>query len=258
MAEYLINAVEVTSNEVAFEVYLNGGRVMRVLDEADGNWMQKGNAFLVQGENEIAINVRPLAGHEDVSPEASVELKIYEGPFGGHPGDAGKVHEFNWYQAATPVKAQSFHTIHQKPFPSRAAQTRWSWEDAAAFAPADRDAIVAVVTALHATLVAKDYDAFAALNVTRDAELAKALDVNPKTLVESDRMMLQSLMDQEDWEVLPLEVDGLEMHPTAGGRLVEVTGANKTSPIVATGAGEQVDFPLTLSNLSDLGWTITR
>lgn len=258
MAEHLINAFEVSNDQVSFEIYLNDGRLMRVLDEPDGTWMQKGNALLVQGDNELKVAVRPAAGQPEIDPRAMIELKIFEGPFGIHPGEDGKVHEFTWSQAANPVRASDFKVIHQKTFASRAAQTRWSWEDAVPYTSADKTAILDIVTALHATLVARDYDAFAALNVVRDTELAQALDVKLTSLIKSDRLLLDSLMQQDDWAVEPLDLNALDVHDRAQGRLVEVTGPNKAGPIIAGAAGEQVEMPLTFSNLPDIGWTITR
>ncbi len=258
MAEYLINAVEISNSQVAVEVLLNDGRLMRVLDEPEGNWVQKGNALLVQGDNEVKLSVRPLPDAVEIDPRATVELKIFEGPFGGHPGEIGKVHEFTWSQAGAPVSGSGFRLIHQKKFPTRAAQGRWGWEDATPFTAADESTIVAIVAALHTTLVARDYGAFAALNAVRDAELATALDVSLQTLVNSDRQMLEALMQKDDWQVQPLDQSALEMHESARGRLVEVTGPNKSGPLVAGTTLEQMDFPLTFSNLPDIGWTVTR
>lgn len=263
MAEYLIHAVEVKSLYVAFEVLLNEGKLMRILDAPDGNFTQKGNAFLVHGKNQIRLSVRPLEGQPEIDPRASIEMKIFEGPYGGHPGEAGKLDEFSWAQGANPISTSDFRTIHQKEIPTRAAMGPWSWEDATPYTPGDRAALEAITTAVHATLVAKDYDAFAALNVVRDKELATALDVDLRTLLETDRMMLDSLMQQDDWQVEPLDVSALEIHERSGGRLVEVTGPNKSGPIVAGAAGETIEFPLTFSNLQARppiagGWTITR
>ncbi len=260
---YLINAVEVTSAFVAFEVLLNGGPLMRVLDEPDGNWMQKGNALLVLGDNEIELSVRPLTGMAQMHAQASIALKIYEGPYGGHPGDAGLIDEARWSQGASPIGGTDFQTVHKKSITSSAATGGWRWETATPYTDADRQTLVSQVLALHATLVAGDYDAFAALNVVRDTELARSLDVRLDTLIETDRMMLDPIMQEADWQVAPLYPTSLEVHQRAGGRLVEVTGPNKSAPIIASAACESIAFPLTFSNLKPLaphagGWMVTR
>lgn len=253
---YVINAIEVSNDHIGFEVMLNGGRLIRVTNEPEGEWAQKGNVLLVPGDNELVVAVCPPDGAEAVDPRARFGLKMFEGAHGKHPGEAGKVHEFVWDQATRPVSAGGFREIHRKMFKSTAGVNRWAWLDAIPYNPADDSAILQHVTAVHAALSAKDLNGYLALNATRDAELATALDVPVRKIQQSDVDTLGVFMGLDDWTVDMSP--SMEFHPGARGKLVEVTGPNKSAPIVANAEGREIAFPLTYTHLPNVGWTLIR
>ena len=98
----------------------------------------------------------------------------------------------------------------------------------------------------------------------RDAELAHAFDVAMSEIVSQEKQAMEPFFSQSDWRVDDLVVSELELHPRAGGRLVEVTGPGRRPALRGSAVDEQIELELTVSHLetatgdSPTTWTIVR
>lgn len=246
---YLIVAAETRCEGVAVEVFLNGGAVSRNFDLRSNMNTNKLNPWLVVGSNRLEVRVAAVDKTGTFLPHAQLNFAVFEGAHGEHPGAAGKLGEISWSQSLHPLAGSGFQSVGTLDFQSRAPTPPWRWLDGLPYSEADRPAIEACLVKLHGALVARDFDALAALTQLRDHELALALDVSPARLVALERQSVAALFQAKVWQVAPLDPGALEFHARAGGRLVEATSVALGPALSATADGETVHFRYTLAHL---------
>ncbi len=258
MNTYTIVVVELRSEQVAYEAVLNGGVVVRSLELPDTITQTKLNPMIIEEEsNLLEVSVAPLSGGDELDPRAKLELRVHEGAHGKHPGDGGKLLEYQWSQSSAPLAGGGFQSLVQQPIKPQARHGRWLWQDADAFSEADRPAIEALLTRFQDACAAGDLDGVMALLEKRDEELARALDVGVGRVVAAERSAINPFFEQTDWQLERCTPDELELHPRAGGRLVELTRSGRAPVVQGSAADELLQIGLTVSHIEG-AWTIIR
>ncbi len=252
---YAMVVLETRVEQVGWEVIFNGGLVQRNFTQAARTDAHKLNPWLVEGTNQLEVAVVPLPGRLDFDETARLELAVFQGAHGRHPGEAGKLFDFQWRYRDQPVTAGQ--VVCEQTLSIDQSHGRWVWQDSQPFTSSDRPAIAALLSKYRQTLVNRDFAALSALTQQRDQELATAYDVSLAEVVETEKVAVQGVFGADDWRVEPLEPDQLQFWPRAGDRLVEVTHGARQPAIRAFAGGDEIEFHVTVANLNG-GWTIIR
>ncbi len=257
MADYLIYALQVQCSGLAVRVLLNDALVF---EEPGGSYrfsQGKLNPWIIDGPNELAIELGAPPGHS-IASDAEFALKVIKGPHGEEPGPDANVIPFSWIADDQPLDPKQMTVVFRGPVPVDEGHGAWQWQGAAPYsAAADDLPIAAVVAQAHQALVNRDAGALHAITAIVTEEMGRALDV-PAAELEADSLKyLSTMFATPDWTMEPLDPSSLRYVPSAGGRLVAVTDDHGRPILRGSGGGEEYQRDLTLSKLAQ-GWTIVR
>lgn len=256
---YKIVYAELRAQKVAYRLVLNGG--VGAFDVTGQEHLAgcKLNPLLVEdGPNVLELLVAPPLGRDGIDGSARIDLRVLEGEHGIDIDDARLLLEHSWTQDETPSGSLDYQCVCQLEVPTQVSHGRWAWQDAVPYSPADRPIVDALIGQIHQGFAKGSYDLLAALCKTRDEEVARALDVDPKELDEAAREIAAEWFSDPGWQMLPYDPGDVRLYPRAGGRLVEVTDSAGRPPLCGLVGGQEVRPPFTVSNLQKAGWAVVR
>ena len=260
MSGYTVYNLEVQAMGVAADVRLNDARVFVERKGGRRFTQKKLNPWLFDGHNEIAAR---LDWPEGVTPTGDAPaggfrmavIRMREGQ--DWPEDDDWLLRFEWKPGEPAMGSEGLTEVIRAPLALGPVHGRWSWQDATPYEPSQRGEVVALVSALHAALAARDGDGFVGLLGVRNAEVARALGGEAHELEGDLRAQLATLFAADDFRVARLDAEGLLVEPSAGGRLVDVSAPDGAPAIVTTGGDAELELGLTLSRLAQ-GFAVVR
>lgn len=214
-------------------------------------------AFVVEGDNRFEVQAAPLADADEPRElEAAIMARWSESEHERDP-ERDLVCDYVWTPDESPLQAEGFTTVLLHRMRVDKAFGHYRWEDAAPYMPRERARVVAAVSALRDALAARDLAAVLKRLEPKHVDLAR---VNGATLADQlDRQagFLRIYLDDESFEMAPIDPDALVLTSWARGRLVQVTDAEGFPPLVGFGGGFPFMYGLMLSHI-DGAWEVVR
>ncbi|MBI4951188.1 MAG: hypothetical protein HY908_04085 [Myxococcales bacterium] len=263
---YALVVLQLSSQDLALEAYLNGVRVAQKLEGKPRIGQTKLNPWVVEGGNRLELFVGVPAEHEGLAADARCELTLFEVPWGERDAVPSPHAHFVWQRGPEPpprvtkdwaLGAPQEASVFRAVVSPRQTHGRWAWQDGRPFDKSDRTEVRALCMRVSDALVRRDADAMAELFAVKEAELARALDVPAADLAARSRAALEGSFADPSFGVTRAPPRRLLFLPRAGGRLLEVRGDDGGPPVAVSAFGATVPVDLTLSHL-ERGWTIVR
>lgn len=261
MTESLLYVLQVECTGVVAQVMLNGVDVFADWEGAARVVQTKVNPYIVEGPNALEVSVTAMTDDDGVAlpVERMLRVALVRGPHGADPGPAGRIAQYTWDEAQTPVTPGQLTGVWGRQFTVAPEQAfgRWAWQSAPPPGPDAIPALVQLAASVHAALEARDAAALAALTALRDAELARALDVPEDEFRAEQSALWADWFSAPDFRVDPFDPAALAAVPQARGRLVRVTDPYGGPPLQGAAGDRRFAFAFAACQ-HEGAWVIAR
>lgn len=263
MSSDLIYALSVECEGLVARVILNGVDVFAEWEGAQRLTQTKVNHFIVEGSNALEVALTPMTDDEGraLGLATLFRLSLHRGVHGVVPGDEGRVARFEWDAGSMPVEPGVITAVWSRQFSVAAAQAfgPWSWSapSAETVEAGDAPSLIGLVGEVHAAIEARDVDRLVALTTLRDAELCRALGLEPAEFAADQRATWADWFAESPFVLEPFDPAALAAVPQARGRLVRLTDAYGNPPILGQAGARQFAFAMMAAKVNGQ-WVIAR
>lgn len=262
MAEILLFVLEIQCQSLRVEVLWNDIQVFTELAGTRKTSQLKLNPYVLEGRNHMQVLLGPIwqEGSTPVGANAPhFQLQLVKGEHGREPAEEGKLAVYLWNPMEKPLRPDGMTLVWEQEIEVDSPFGRWAWQNAPAMpiSTADRRAILALVSRVHAAFTRRNMATLAQLLALKNEEMSRAVGIPRERTAIGQERFFGSFFDASDWMMEPLNPETLLLTPRAGGRLVQITDSAGNPPLQGTAGNRPFAFELTVSYIDEV-WKIVR
>ena len=240
------------------ELYLNGIPLALLLSSRNRSVSVPVMQYIVTGDNHVMLTVNPgatpgtaLDGPDWTAPrEARASFRLVSYPAGAFAGDPGGVEHLARYWTGDGQEAGTRRLEGAVDWPLAQWPTPagpWAWESAPVLdLNGHRGHVEDFIARVHRLLEAGDAGTMLQLADHHLREVAAAYSLDLAQEQQAGTAFLAEEFAKPGWAMEPLDPEGYDLRPCAGGRLVECVRADR-EPIlreVPSAEGEYFFYPM--------------
>ncbi len=258
-----VHLLRVSCADLRLLVRVNG---IDVIEERLGHPRErekKIDPLLVADENRVEIFLAPRLDEAGATiapgPDAGCTVQVLCSDMDMVDPVERTLLSYTWRRGAMPSEESTEVPVFSGAFRPAFARGPWLWEavEPRPFTPEDAPGLIALIDAIHASLVVRDISALQRILRTKHTELGRALGI-PLERIEGEMAgFLGEVMAPTDWAVPRPDPQGLRVQSWAEGRLLSIMDALGRPPLVGTSSTGQFALPVVVTR-AEGSWVVVR